>query len=383
MGHMTGSKRHLLLLSRDPHWLAAAQAEAAGGLHHAASAPDALRRLVDPSHAFTHLLLEPSAAGPHLQDLFGLTAGEAGSQVELVLLGDAAGLADAAVLHAEHPPDLPHVLRAGPHGPSLPLPSASELAASFSAADVDCRFQPIVRMADRRAVGMETLVRLRRPGRGSLAPDLFVPQMERAGLSLRLAEAVVQRALQLLDPALLAQHGLFASINLPLDVLLLPGAPARLDALRGPLGILAASLLIELTESRPASDLPALHAALVRWRQAGYGVAIDDVAPGIAHQQALFALPFSAVKLDKAVVLGSGDDTLAHGYVQRTVASAQRHGLTVIAEGVETAAAWNRMAGLGVDQVQGFLVARPLPAAALAAWLDAWAAQPGLPRDRG
>ncbi len=85
----------------------------------------------------------------------------------------------------------------------------------------------------------------------------------------------------------------------------------------------------------------------------------------MANQQELFALPFSAVKLDKAVVLRSDAKKPAYRYVRRTVMGAKRHGLTVIAEGIENAAAWTRMAGLGVDQVQGFLIARPLPAAAL------------------
>ncbi len=254
------------------------------------------------------------------------------------------------------------------------------MAVSFNPAGVDCRFQPIVRMADRRPVGMEALARLRRPDGGSVAPDQFVPQVERAGLSLPLTQAVARRALQLIGPALLARHGLFLSINLPLDVLLLPDMPSRLDALRGPAGVPAASILIELTESRPARDLAALHAAVTRWRRAGYGVAIDDVGPDMANQPELFALPFSAVKLDKGAVLRSDADKPAYRYVQRTVMSARRHGLTVVAEGVENAAAWTRMAGLGADQVQGFLVARPLPAAALGAWLETW---PGLPPGRG
>ena len=101
------------------------------------------------------------------------------------------------------------------------------------------------------------------------------------------------------------------------------------------------------------------------------------------NQQELLALPFTAVKLDKGPVSRSEADKVAWRYLLGTVMKAHRHGLTVIAEGIETAAAWTRMAGLGVDQVQGFLVARPLPAAALAPWLDAWAAQPGLPQDRG
>ena len=93
---MEGSARKLLLLSSDPDWLSSAHQAldnaGGGGLVVAASARDSLRMLVNPAHDFTHLLLEPNAADGLMSDLLGVTAGEFGSQVELVLLGDSHGL---------------------------------------------------------------------------------------------------------------------------------------------------------------------------------------------------------------------------------------------------------------------------------------------------
>ena len=102
-------------------------------------------------------------------------------------------------------------------------------------------------------------------------------------------------------------------------------------------------LLIELTESRPVSDIPSLTAALEHWRSAGYRVAIDDMGPDMVNQLDLFDLPFNVVKLDKQVVLRSETDPFAQSYLQRTVENARRRSLSIIAEGIENGAMWNRM----------------------------------------
>ncbi len=377
-----------MLLVNDAAWVAAAREglESTGGgkLDLAKSAKSALHTLVQPDNPFTHLLMQPSAAGPMLRDLLGVTAGETGSQVGLVLLGEPAALPGVrGVLRAGTPADLRGLLaREAITSPALPSLSTSELAVAFSPQDVECRFQPIVRLDDRHPVGVETLVRLRHPDRGTIGPDLFIPQIERAGLSLRLTEAVAKCAMATIDPALLEHHRLFVSINLPLDVLLFPEALDRIDTLRARYGISVDRLLIELTESRPVHDIPALQTALLAWRAAGYRVAIDDMGPEMLNQLELFDLPFNVVKLDKQIVLRSEKDELARRYLQHTVRNAKLRNLTVIAEGIENVAMWTRMRELGVQQAQGFLIARALPASALAAWLEAWSAQLALPRDR-
>ena len=114
----------------------------------------------------------------------------------------------------------------------------------------------------------------------------------------------------------------------------------------------------------------------------GYRVAIDDMGPEMVNQLDLFDLPFNMVKLDKQVVLRSETDLLARSYLQRTVNNARGRSLSVIAEGIENEAMWNRMRDLGVEYAQGFLIARAMPAAALPSWLEAWSSQTALPPDR-
>ncbi len=381
--------RQVLLLSSDPAWAAAARLaidrSAGESLQLADSPKDALTRLVRPTHLFSHLLMEPAAAGPYVRDLLGVTSGEAGSQVELILLGAAEGFAGRrTVSHASTPADLAEKLhpQSKPDAAGTPPLSTSDIALAFSAGNVECRFQPIVRLEDRRAVGMEALARLHHADHGTISPDLFIPQLERAGLSLRLTEAVAQAAMAAIDPVFLDENDLFVTINLPLDVLQFPEALSRIDTLRANFQIPVHRLLIELTESRPVSDVPALATAVNYWRNAGYRVAIDDMGPDMINQIELFGLPFNMVKLDKQVVLRSETDLLARRYLQRTIDNAHSNSLSIIAEGIENEAMWNRMRDVGVEYAQGFLIARALPASALASWLVEWSAQTTLPPDR-
>lgn len=307
-----------------------------------------------------------------MSELVALTAGEAGSGVSLILLGLPVAAAQQAAVVTEPRAEL--VAAALARAPS-PAPSAlSDEALRSGIADgaVDVRVQPIVRLSDRAPAGFELLARLNHATRGTLAPGQFVPQAERAGLGQALTEAVATRAFAGLPASLLQSRGLYLALNMPLDVLLVGDALRTLELQRSDAGLRASDLLLELTESRPVQDLNELAAAVERWRFAGYRLAIDDVGPDILNHRALFRLPFDAVKFDMGVVQASAGSARALRYLSRTTAIARRWGLTIIAEGVADEEAWRRMGELGVDQVQGFLVGRPLPPRAAPFWLRDW-----------
>ena len=237
---------------------------------------------------------------------------------------------------------------------------------------IETRYQPIVRLADRKPVAVEVLARMNHPIRGTLLPHLFVPQMEDAGLAPALTEAVTRRAFADMTNRSLLPYGLEIALNFPLDVLLVPQAMVLLDAQRRIAGIEAKQVIIELTESRPVEDVVGLRRAIERLRAAGYGVVIDDIQPEVPQLQALLELPFTGVKLDKDLVLLLADDAGLRNFILDIVDVAKSRGLTVTAEGVENLASWYRLAGLGVDMAQGFLIARPLLAVAVPVWLRRW-----------
>jgi EAL domain-containing protein (putative c-di-GMP-specific phosphodiesterase class I) len=253
--------------------------------------------------------------------------------------------------------------------PPMPL---TEIRAALASAMVEARYQPVVRLADRGVVGLEALARLNHPARGTLLPEDFVPQIEEAGLAGQLTELVVACAFADMTGAALAPMGLSVSLNFPLDVLVGTAALAWLDSQRQAACIAVERVIIELTESQPVRDLAALRGAVERLRRAGYQIVIDDVGPAVTGLDQLLDLPFTGIKLDKAVVrqVGTAPDFVPD--MERIIGGAKARGLTVVAEGIESVALWHRLRALGADLAQGFLVAHPLPAAAVPLWLKSW-----------
>ncbi len=249
---------------------------------------------------------------------------------------------------------------------------ATELVEALSAAWIQTHYQPIVRMSDRRPVALEVLARLHHPAQGMLLPGHFIPPMEAAGLGYRLTEAVMVRAFDDWHADQLEALDLALAFNFPVDVLLLSEALTSLDTMRIEAGIAAGRVVIELTESSPLPGLAELGQATRRLRALGYGIAIDDVGPDLRDHRNLIDLNFTELKLDKALVRDALIDLASHEFLAHAIAAAASAGMTVTAEGVEDEATWERMAALGVDRAQGYLISRALPAAAVLPWYREW-----------
>jgi EAL domain-containing protein (putative c-di-GMP-specific phosphodiesterase class I) len=251
----------------------------------------------------------------------------------------------------------------------VPLP---ELHEALSSARIRAVYQPIVRLVDGAPVAIEALARLSHPVRGTVEPDLFVPQIEDAGLAPRLTESMGLVAFTEWAHGRLEALGMALALNFPLDVLLLPTALNWLDRTRAAAGIAATNVIIELTESRPIGKIADLASAVSRLRRAGYALAIDDVGPNLRDHRDLLELGFSSLKLDKQIVRRALQSKKAEDFVQRTTRAAHAAGMRVVAEGVARREHWDRMAALAVDEGQGFFFARPMVASSIAAWRSGW-----------
>jgi EAL domain-containing protein (putative c-di-GMP-specific phosphodiesterase class I) len=131
-------------------------------------------------------------------------------------------------------------------------------------------------------------------------------------------------------------------------------------------------LRVEVTESALAHD--AAVDVLREMRAHGIRVAIDDFGTGWSSLGRLKQLPVDTIKIDRSFVTGLVEDRRDAAIVRSVVALAEELGLRTIAEGVETAAVETALADLGVDRAQGYLYARPLPAAELVTWCGTWRA---------
>jgi EAL domain-containing protein (putative c-di-GMP-specific phosphodiesterase class I) len=357
----------------------AAAAEIGGGVS-SCDARDAVIRLACIAPRYSHLLLHPDSAGGLLNELVDLTVGDRESNTEMLLLGATGS-----------PPPRIGVIRSAdraavrqalvPRPSQAPVPDKDplrliELREALAGTMIETRYQPIVRLADRQPVALEALARLNHPSRGTLPPEEFVPQIEDAGLAAHLTDAVADRALADMTGPLLRPLALDITLNFPLGVLLVRDALRRLDDRRRAAGMAPGQVIIELTESRPVENLVALGGVLEKLRADGYRISIDDVSPSVPHVAELLELPFTSLKLDKAVVQHLPRMPALQDFVRRVMDVARARQLSVVAEGVEDVATWRSMLTLGVDHAQGFLVARPLPAAAVPIWLEAWLSQP-------
>jgi EAL domain-containing protein (putative c-di-GMP-specific phosphodiesterase class I) len=261
--------------------------------------------------------------------------------------------------------------------PSL---SAGELADAIAHGAIVNRYQPQVRLSDGAPIALETLARWEHPRHGTLGAGQFIPLAEEAGLAADLARRMVRRAVTDMAALHRAGHRYTLALNLPLDVLLDPATADELAEAVAEGGLPPEALTIELTESQIAHDLVAVRDAALRLRGRRFGVSIDDFTLSAA-QSGLVSLPFSEMKLDRSLVMAAAGDRTVRGALASVVRMAHGLGLVVVAEGVETPQAWVVAHEIGADLAQGWMVGRPLPAGAVAAWAAAWSA--GRPRARG
>ncbi len=365
----SGSLPSFMLVASDPLVIAAAH-DAAHRLHgprpiHVASHAEALSRLVGPGEPPRHLVLDPASANGALL----AAARDRFSATEVVV---AAGPGDA----------VPDGLRAAPAEgarlaealalarPRPPAPvDAAALADSLGRDEITVRFQPVVRLADRRPIGVEALARWERPDH-AMGAGVFLALAERAGLARALTLAVARRALAEFAAAR-GRDGMRLSFNVPLPVLLAPDLASRLGEIVGEAGLPPRQLLLELTESTVVRDAGLLRRALYRLRRAGFGVLLDDLTLG-DRRDGLLDLPFAGVKLDRSLIAQLPHARRVRGLVERLARRAHEEGYAVIAEGVSDPVLWRHAAAAGCDMAQGYGVGRPIPPESLPAWVAAW-----------
>jgi diguanylate cyclase (GGDEF)-like protein len=243
----------------------------------------------------------------------------------------------------------------------------SQLAAALPGA-LDRRefaidYQPLVALRDGTVLGYEALVRWNHPTLGTLTPDWFIPLAEQMGVIVSLGRRVMQRACR--DAARWAgsDPAPFVSVNLAARQIQHPGLLEEVTAILDTAGLEPQRLQLEITESAVMGTDEVAVAGLRRLAQTGVRVAIDDFGTGYSNLAYLRTLPVSELKLDGSFVQGlrSADspDPTDEQIVAALVKLGHSLGLTVTAEGVETAVQADRLRLIGCDAGQGWHFGRP------------------------
>ncbi|MBW8373275.1 MAG: sensor domain-containing phosphodiesterase [Stenotrophomonas sp.] len=237
---------------------------------------------------------------------------------------------------------------------------ASDAERGLQAGDFHLEYQPRFTLHGGRPVSAEALIRWTHPTLGAISPGEFIPVFQRTALMDEVTDWVLDKALdQVRDWRAL---GCTIPVSLNLSSSYLSGATAW-EQIRGKLehrSLPFSMIEIEITEGewlRPGS--PAI-AHITAMSQAGIKVAIDDFGSGYSNFSYLSDLPIHTVKLDKSLIDGVATNARARAKVSAIHHLAHELGYLTVAEGVEQPEQLDALADLGVDEVQGYLLARPM-----------------------
>ncbi|MGN6609372.1 MAG: putative bifunctional diguanylate cyclase/phosphodiesterase [Jatrophihabitans sp.] len=235
----------------------------------------------------------------------------------------------------------------------------TELRRAIAEDQLKMVYQPKLDLATGVIVGAEALVRWQHPRRGLIGPNEFLPVAESTDLIGDLTAWVTERALsQLAD---WHEQGLVidVAINISARNLLDPALLAHVTRLIAR-SRLAHHLVLEITETAVMLDPAASADALSRFRELGVRVSLDDFGAGHSSLTQLAQLPADEIKIDRMLVHDVEREPLHAALVGSVADLGHRLGLTVVAEGIETAETLQAVRQLGCDIAQGYVISRPV-----------------------
>jgi diguanylate cyclase (GGDEF)-like protein len=247
----------------------------------------------------------------------------------------------------------------------------TELRRSVEDGDFLLHYQPLIDLDNLAIVGVEALIRWQHPTRGLLAPAEFIDVAEDTGLIVPLGRWVLERAT--LDAAgwqATSEGPLSVAVNLSPRQLHDPELVQTAAAALAKSGVPAETLIIEITENLLLKDAELARSQLAALRELGVKVAVDDFGTGYSSLAYLDRYPVDILKIDRSFVDPLGGSVKSAALVRSIIDMASALEIDAIAEGVEDERQLVTLQSLGCHLAQGFLFARPRPAADVAGLLS-------------
>jgi EAL domain-containing protein (putative c-di-GMP-specific phosphodiesterase class I) len=229
---------------------------------------------------------------------------------------------------------------------------------------------------------MEALVRWHHPQRGLLTSEDFFPPAEQTALLPRLTEVVLREALARSRACSELGHRLAVAVSVPGTSLHEPAFADRIAALLAEFRLPPSSLVIQIAERGTPLVERGCREVLHALRATGVRLGLDDFGSGSSPLTRLHELPVDEIKLDPPLVTDLDTDRRAAIIVTSATALAHGLGMSVVADGIETAAVLDAVLASGCDYGQGRRIARPLTFVELESWLDGTASRAVAGRDR-
>jgi EAL domain-containing protein (putative c-di-GMP-specific phosphodiesterase class I)/FixJ family two-component response regulator len=268
------------------------------------------------------------------------------------------------------------------NNPALRLPTAERqgLAEHVQSALETNQFvnfyQPKVAVKTGEIVGWEALIRWQHPTLGVVGPASFLPEIENKGLGNPLLLHVLSGptgALALLRDCGVSDPEMKIAVNLADSNLQDARLPDMLFDLCRQFGVSQKQLVLEISEDRVAVNRMLAATTLSRLALKGFSLSLDDFGAGKTTMGDLSDIAIDELKFDRSFISNVHRDGGQKIALNSCIKMAQTLGMNTVAEGVETLEEWRVIQELGCTVVQGFLIAKPMPVAAMAAWKRAWA----------
>jgi diguanylate cyclase (GGDEF)-like protein/PAS domain S-box-containing protein len=262
----------------------------------------------------------------------------------------------------------------------------TEVRSALRAGELRLYYQPKLDMRQGRIVGMEALLRWQHPSRGVVGPMEFLPIVEHSDVIVDIGEWVLREALRQLQQWRGFDPAWVISVNIAARHFQRSDFVDRLTAILSEFPDVPPHMLeLEILESSALSDINHVRGIMLDCQALGISFALDDFGTGYSSMSYLKRLPADVLKIDQSFVRNMLIDRDDLHLVSAVIGLARSFGLGVIAEGVETVEHGAMLMRLGCDLVQGYGIARPMPADEVLAWVGGfdlaptWQAAAGLP----
>lgn len=245
---------------------------------------------------------------------------------------------------------------------------SKDLETALDTFDFQMHFQPVVSLETGRTRSFEALLRWRHPVRGMVSPADFIPIAEETGLILPIGRWVIGEAC---SAARAWPDDVGIAVNLSARQFVDPQlGPSIVDALTLH-GLEPSRLILEITETALIQNDHSVLGTLNALRDIGVRISLDDFGTGYASLSYLTRFPFDAIKIDQSFVRGSSEHGNSEPIVNAICDLACKLGMSTVAEGIETEEQLAMVKAAGCVYGQGYLFARPMPAAEAAERLKA------------
>ncbi len=238
-----------------------------------------------------------------------------------------------------------------------------DLRKAIERGEFSLNYQPIISLEDATLQGFEALLRWKHPVLGLVSPDQFIGIAEETGDIVSIGNWVLEQACRQLvkwKSTINGAENLYVNVNVSKRQLTQPDVVPNLSRIFDEVGVGPADVKLEITESVIMDDRHEITPVLESIRALGVQLAMDDFGTGHSSLSCLHRFPINVLKIDREFILNMGDQIEFTAVIQAIVTLAHTLGISVVAEGIETADQVAQLQALECDHAQGYHFAKPM-----------------------